>query len=130
MKKSVLDITDSVRHQKQGFTTSYVRDIKVTVVVKLRGQNIDNYFFYTQLPLNEDDNYFEEELNDINYKKTVKKLHEASWKNSYFTSSDVSMFGYRCGVSQYPQFYVKYLDMYQVLPRTYLGYFDGYPGDK
>ena len=72
MYKSVLDITDSVRHQKQGLTTSDVRDIEEIFVVKLRGQNIDNHFFYTQLPLNQDDNVFEQQLNYINYKKTVK----------------------------------------------------------
>ena len=49
---------------------------------------------------------------------------------SYFTSADVSMLGYVCGVSQYPQFYDKYLDIYQVLPRPYIGYFDGFPGHK
>ena len=36
------------------------------------------------------------------------------WKNSYFTSDDVSMLGYGCGVSQYPQFYDRDLDMYQL----------------
>ena len=40
------------------------------------------------------------------------------------------MLGYGCGVSQYPQFYVKDLDIYQVLPYPYIGYFDGFPGDK
>ena len=40
----------------------------------------------------------------MNYKKTVKKLHGTGWKNSYFTSADVSMLGYGCGVSQYPKF--------------------------
>ena len=40
------------------------------------------------------------------------------------------MLGYGCGVSQYPQFYDKDLDMYQVLPRPYIGSFDGLPGDK
>ena len=40
------------------------------------------------------------------------------------------MLGYGCGVSQYPQIYVKYLDMYQVLPRPYIGSFDGFPVDN
>ena len=40
------------------------------------------------------------------------------------------MIGYGCGVSQYLQFFVKDLDMYQVLPRPYLWSFDGGPGDK
>ena len=52
------------------------------------------------------------------------------WKNSYFNSAGFSMLGYVCGVSQYPQFYDKCLDMYQVLPRPYIGSFDGFPGDK
>ena len=55
MEKSVLDITDRVRHHKQGLTTSDVRDIEGTYFVKLCGHNIDTHFLYTQLPLNEDD---------------------------------------------------------------------------
>ena len=43
----------------------------------------------------------------MNYKKTVKTLHDTGWENSYFTSADVSMFGYGCGVSQCPQFFLK-----------------------
>ena len=49
-------------------------------------------------------------------------------KTSYHTSADVSMLGYGCGVSQYPQFFVEDIDMYQMLPRPYLGSFDGGPG--
>ena len=40
----------------------------------------------------------------MNYKKEVKQLNDIVWKNSHFTSADVSMLGYGCGVSQYPQF--------------------------
>ena len=40
------------------------------------------------------------------------------------------MLGYGCGVSQYHQFFVKDLDMYHVLPRPYLGSFDGGTGEK
>ena len=49
--------------------------------------------------------------------ESVEKLHDAGWKYSYFTSADISMLGYGYGVSQYPQFFVEDLDMYQVLPR-------------
>ena len=66
----------------------------------------------------------------MNYNKTVKRLHDTGWKNSYFTSDDVSMLGYGYVVSQYPQFFVKDLDLYQVLPCPYLRSFDGFPGDK
>ena len=42
MEKSVLGITDIVRHQKQGLTTSDVSDIGVNFVEKLRALNIEN----------------------------------------------------------------------------------------
>ena len=126
----MLDITDSSGHQKQGLKTSDVRDIEGTFVVKLYGQNSKNYFFYAKLPLNEDDNSFEEQLKYISYKKMVKKLHDDGWKNSYFTSTDVYMLGYGCGVSQYPQLYVRDLYLYHVLQSTNLWSFDGGPGYK
>ena len=66
----------------------------------------------------------------MNYKKTVKKSHDTGWKNSYFTFDDVSLLGYVCGVSQYPQYFVIDLYMYQMLPCPYLWSFDGGPGDK
>ena len=114
----------------QVITTTDVRDIDETFVVKLRGLDIENQFFYTQLTLNGDDNNFDENFNDINYKRTVRKLQDYGCKNSYFTSADVSMLGYGCGVYHYPQFYDKFLDMYQVLPRLYRGYFEVFSGDK
>ena len=40
------------------------------------------------------------------------------------------MLGYGCGVSQYPHFCVKDLDMYQVLPHPYLLSFDDFTGEK
>ena len=66
----------------------------------------------------------------MNYKQTVRKLHNTGWKNSYHTSADVSMIGYGCGVSMYPQFFVEDLDIYQMLPRPYLRAFDDGLGDK
>ena len=44
MEKSVFDITYSLRNQKQGFTTTDVRDFDVTFVVKLHGLKIENKF--------------------------------------------------------------------------------------
>ena len=43
----------------------------------------------------------------MDYKKTVRKLHDNGWTKSYHTSADVSILGYGCGVSQYPQFFVE-----------------------
>ena len=86
--------------------------------------------FYIQLPLNEYDKSFEEQLSYMSYQKIVRTLHDTGWKNSYLTSDDVSMLGYGCGVSQYPQFFFEDLFMYQMLPRPYLRYFDGGLGEK
>ena len=49
----------------------------------------------------------------------MRKLHDTGWKNSYNASDGVSILGYGCCVSQYTQFFVEDLDMYQVLPRPY-----------
>ena len=87
-------------------------------------------FLNAKLPLSEDDNNFDEQLNDINYNRTVRKLHYSGWRNSYFTSIYVSMLFYGCGVSHYPRFYDKELDISQVLPRPYRGSFEGLPGEK
>ena len=47
------------------------------------------------------------------------------WKNSYFTSVDIYMLGNECGMYQYQQFYDQHLEEYQLLPRPYLGSFEG-----
>ena len=66
----------------------------------------------------------------MNYKERVIIIHDTGWKNSYHTSSDVSIIGYGCGVSQYSQLFVEDLDIYQMLPRPYLRSFYGGPGEK
>ena len=66
----------------------------------------------------------------MNHKKTVRTFHETGWKNSYHTSANVSMLGYGCVVSQYPQLFVGDSYMYKMLPCPYLRYFDGGTGDK
>ena len=66
----------------------------------------------------------------ISITKKEEKLHDAGCKNSYFTSADVFMLGYGRGVSRYPHFYAKYLDMYQVLPHPYLWSINGFPVDQ
>ena len=40
------------------------------------------------------------------------------------------MLSYGCGVSMYPQFFVEDLNIYQILPRPYLRYFDFGPADQ
>ena len=80
MEKSVLDMTDSMRHQKQGLKTSEVRDVKGTFFVNLRAQKVDGHFLNTKLPLNEDGNDLDKRLSYIKYKITVRKIHDIGWK--------------------------------------------------
>ena len=58
MEKSVVDITVRMRSIEKVTTTTELKDIDGTFFVKLRGLNIENKFFNTQLPLNEDDDDF------------------------------------------------------------------------
>ena len=46
-----------------------------------------------------------EMLDEARYRTTIQNMHKLGWKAQYFKSADVSMLGYSCGVSQFPQFY-------------------------
>ena len=52
------------------------------------------------------------------------KLHSDGLKQ--FVSAGLSMLCYGCGVSQYPQFYDRDSDKYQVLPSPYKEKFEGF----
>ena len=97
MDKSVWDVTDSIRHQKLGLTTSESIDVEGMFVVKLRAQKTESHFFNTKLPLNEDGNNLDKQLSFSNFKITVRKFHDCGWKNRFHTSADVSMIGYGRG---------------------------------
>ena len=56
--------------------------------------------FNTKLPLNKNDNSFDEQFNDINYQIMVRNIHDAGYKYNYFNYADVFMLGHICGVSQ------------------------------
>ena len=130
MEKSVLDLTDIMRHQKQGSTTSESIDLQGIFVVKLRAQKTKSHFFNTQLPLNEDGNNLDKQLSFSNYKVTVRKFHDYGWKNSSHKSADIAMLGYGYGVSMYPQFFDKDSKTFQMLPRPYIRSFDGQCSDQ
>ena len=64
-------------------------------------------------------------LDEGNYRSTVQNMHKFCWKAQYFKSADVSMLGHGCDVSQYPQFYDTNKNIYQMLPRPYVGSYSG-----
>ena len=64
-------------------------------------------------------------LDEGKYKKSIRNMHKLGWKANYFKYADVSMLGHDCGVSQYPQFYDRTKNIYQMLPRPYVGSYSG-----
>ena len=80
--------------------------------MKLRGVKAEKHVFYKKLPSNADKNSFDGKLNDNNYKRTFKKLHDDGWENNAFISDGVDMIDHGCGLSQYPQFYDQQLENY------------------
>ena len=55
--------------------------------------------------ISEFDGNLEEMLDEVTYKTTIENMHNPGWKAQLFKTADVSMLGYGCDVSQYPQFY-------------------------
>ena len=126
----MLDVIDSIRHQKQGLTTSESIEVEGLFVVRLSAQKTETHFLNTKLPLNERDNDFNNQLSFDNFRMTVRQLHNCGWKNSSHKSADVAMLGYGCGVSMYPKFCDKDLKSFHMLPRPYIRYFDGQCSDQ
>ena len=77
--KSVLYITDSLRHQKLGLTTSWSRGVQGIFVVELRAQKFDRHFFNTQLSLNEDGNDLDKKIELYELQEKVRKLYDSGW---------------------------------------------------
>ena len=69
-------------------------------------------------------------LDEVNYRKTVQTIHKLGRKAQYFKSADFSMLVHGCGVSQYPQFYDTNKNIYQMLPRPYVGSYSGEKGHQ
>ena len=64
-------------------------------------------------------------LDEVTDKTTKQNMHKLGWKAQLFNSDDVLMLGHGCGVSQYPQFYERIKNRYQILPRPYVGSYSG-----
>ena len=64
MEKSVFDITLKMQSHKTVITTTKVNNFVGMFVVKLHGVKTENHSF-KQLPLNKNDIFFNENLNDI-----------------------------------------------------------------
>ena len=57
-------------------------------------------------------------------------VHNICWKENYLKSSDVSMLSHGCGVSQFPQFYEKIKNIYQLLRRQCVVSYDSEKGQN
>ena len=96
--------------------------------LKTSMQNIMYDFFYSNT--SEFAGSLEKNLDKGAYKTSVLNMHELGWKENYFNSADLSMLFHGCGGSQYPQFYDKTKNIYQILPRPYVGRYSGEKGHQ
>ena len=69
-------------------------------------------------------------LYEVTLKTAIQNMHKIGRKEKLFKSADVSMLGHGCGVSQYPQFYDRIKNIYQMLPRPYVGSYSGEKGHQ
>ena len=67
-------------------------------------------------------------LDEGTYKTEIHNMHNLGWKAQFFKSAGVFMLGHGCGVSQYPHFYDTFKNIYQMLPRPYVGSYSGEKG--
>ena len=83
-------------------------------------------FFYSNIY--EFDGNLEGILDEGTYRTTIQNIHKFGWKAQYFKPSGVSVLGHGCGVSRYPQFYDTIKNIFQMLPRPYVGRYSGEKG--
>ena len=62
-----------------------------------------------------------------NYQKTINSIHLSNRKDSSLNAPGLSMMVYGCGVSPFPQFYEKTINMW-MLPCQYTGSYEGENG--
>ena len=65
-------------------------------------------------------------LDEGTYKTTIYNKHKLGRKAQLFNSADISMLVHGCGVSQYPHFYDRIKNIYQMSPRPYVGIHNSY----
>ena len=92
-----------IQQQKKGRTTTNVEYTIDYINDKLEGQKCENTFYHKHLPINKDTK-FDNISNNENFKKTIE-MDGIGCKSNCFKSAEVSMIGYVCGASIYPQVY-------------------------
>ena len=60
-----------------------------------------------------------------NIQENIQNMHKLGCKTQLFKSAGFSMLGHGCDGSQYPQFYDRIKNMYQMLLWPYVGSYSG-----
>ena len=100
-------------------TTTDKEDVEDSLNLKISIHNIMCTFTYSNT--SEFSGHQEGMINEETYKITIRNMYKIGWKANYFKSADVSMLVHGCGVLKYSQFYERTKNIYQVLPRLYVG---------
>ena len=128
MEERILDITTKIRQRKKLMTTTDKHEVEDSVNLKKSRHNIIYTLFYSDISELSGD--LERMVDEWKYKISILNIHKLDSKANYFNSADVSMLGYGFGVSKYPQFYYRTKNIYQMLPRPYMGSYSGENGHQ
>ena len=83
-------------------------------------------FFYSNI--SEFSGNLEVMIDEGTYKTNIQNMHDLVWKAQFSKSAGFPMLGHGCGFSPYPQFYDRIKNIYQILPRPYVGSYSGEKG--
>ena len=123
MEETVHDITTKIIRSKKSMKSTDKEEVEVSLNLKTPINNTMHTLFYS--------NIYEFSINlegmliEGTYKTTIHNINKLGWKAQFFKSPDVSMLGHSFGVSQYPQFYDRTKEKYQMLPHPYVGSYSG-----
>ena len=104
------------------------KKLRAPSIKRKPGTNTMHTFFYSNIT--EFSGNLEGMLDEGTYKIIMQNMHKLVWKAQKFKSTEVLMLGHSCSVSQYPQFYDTIKNMYQMLPRPYMGIYSGEKGHQ
>ena len=105
--------------KEKSMTTTNKEYVEGSFNWKTSRHNIMYTFFYSNI------SEFAVELKGVldeeKYQTSIWNIHKLVWKGNFFKYANVSILGHGCGVSQYPQFYERTKNIYQMLPSPYVG---------
>ena len=128
MEETFHDLTTKIRQRKKSMKYTDKDYVEGYFNFKKYGSNNMHTFFYSNI--SEVSGNLEGTFDDGTYKTAIHNMHKLGWKAQLLKYAGVSMLGHGCVVSQYPQFYDRIKNIYQMLPHPYVGSYSGEKGHQ